>query len=168
MEHPRRESTVIRAALLLAALLALPVLAWAPPPKPLLLPDVVKAVKAQRVPPLAEVPLAAMTALWARECSLRTVCAAGDDGTSYGPYQIKAVAAARHCPDVRNWHEGRGNATCALRILRYGLARCGTLRAAFTHYQYPERLRTLGCKRVIFYAWETYELMLRTIFEVQR
>lgn len=154
--------------LLLAVLLALPAPAWAPPPKPLLLSHVVEAVAAQRAPPLAEVPLAAMTALWARECSLRTVCAAGDDGASYGPYQIKVVAAVRHCAGIRGWHEGSGNATCALRILRYGLARCGTLRAAFTHYQHPERLRTLGCKRVIFYAWETYDAMLRAIFEAQR
>ena len=157
-----------RAALLLATLLALPALAWAPPPKPLLLSDVVKAVKAQRVPPQALVPLAAATALWLRECSLRTICTAGDGGTSFGPYQIKAVAAVRHCPNVRNWHEGRGNADCMVRILRYGLTRCGTLRAAFTHYQYPERLRALGCKRVIFYAWETYDAMLRAIFEAQR
>ena len=102
MEHAQRESPVIRAALLLAVLLTLPALAWAPPPKPLLLSDVVRAVEAQRVPPLAVVPFAAATALWLRECSLRTICEAGDGGTSFGPYQIKAVAAARHCPDVRS------------------------------------------------------------------
>ena len=159
---------MIRAALLLVALLALPALAWAPLPEPLLLSDVVRAVEAQRVPPQVLVPLAAATTLWLRECSLRTICAAGDGGTSFGPFQIKAVAAERHCPDVRNWHEGRGNADCMVRILRYGLARCGTLRAAFTHYQHPERLRTLGCKRTTRYAWETYDAMLRAIFEAQR
>ena len=148
--------------LLLAALLALPATAWAPPPWPLLLSDVVAAADGRGVPRVAAYTL------WLRECSGRTVCVAGDGGTSFGPYQIKAVAAERHCAGIARWWEGAGNAECAMRILRYGLDRCGLLRSAFTHYQHPERLRLWGCKWHIRYAWETYELMLRLTLEATR
>ena len=112
-------------------------------------------------------PLAALAAVWERECGLRAICDSGDSGQSYGPFQIKVVAAIQHnC--LSGWTQGGArHADCAGRILSDWHRATSTWALAFTAYHKPENLRNFRGKPSS-YGQDVYHKMLRLHLQAQR
>src|SRR3990167_2093715 len=114
------------------------------------------------------VPLAALVAVWQRECSLDPVCPRSVDPYSFGPMQITQAAAERHgCP--AKWRTlPAATAQCAAQILSHWYwwtDRRWTL--AFTGYHRPQDLVDFGW-RPSGYGIEVYHLMLRRQVDAKR
>ena len=119
--------------------------------------DVLSAAREAGIPPTA------LLAEWMQESSARAFAPAGDGGRSFGPFQIQAVAAARHaCTGA--WRRGPANARCAARILADYRAATGRWTGAFTAYQWPEHRRD----KPSAYGVEVYHRMLRLQLQAQR
>ena len=111
----------------------------------------------------ARIPSTALLAVWMQESGARAVAPAGDGGRSFGPFQVQAVAAARHeCTGA--WRHGPANARCAARILADYRAATGRWTGAFTAYQWPEHRRD----KPSAYGIEVYHRMLLLQLQAQR
>ena len=111
----------------------------------------------------AGIPPAALSATWVQESGAASTAIPGDEGRSFGPFQIQAVAAARHgCRG--QWIDGPANARCAARILSDFHNATGRWTMAFTYYQWPEHRRD----KPSAYGIEVYHRMLRLQLQAQR
>ena len=112
-------------------------------------------------------PILSLVSVWEGESSLAAVQTTCDEGSSFGPFCVKEIAARQHKCEG-DWRQGRGNAACAARILARGYRVCRTWRGAFTYYQWPEYLREHGCKWTSEHGERVYHLMLRRQVEARR
>lgn len=100
------------------------------------------------------VPMLALYALWQQECGGRPACRMGGHG-EHGPFQIQARTARQHdC--IGKWRAGPGNAHCAARILAHYLTARGSIRAAYSGYNWPTR----AWRKPSGYAQQVYERYL--------
>lgn len=110
-------------------------------------------------------PVAALLAIWQRECSLDPVCPRhrSVDPLSFGPMQITRVAAEEHSCSLHWDTEPSVNAMCAARIVtdwRADPRTRGRWTLIFTMYHRPRDLVDFHGKPS-GYGMQVYRLMLR-------
>ena len=112
----------------------------------------------------AGIPPEALFATWVQESGAASTAILGDEGRSFGPFQIQRVAAYRHCKSLRKWNDGPEHARCAARILGDFFDTTGRWTMAFTYYQWPKHRRD----KPSAYGIEVYHRMLRLQLQAKR